>query len=47
MKTNFVCWYGSERLIELQHGEFSCVKDLVAELAVTFHTQDFEVDITT
>ena len=46
MKTNFGCWFGSERLVKLQHGKLSRIKDLIAKLAVTLHTQDFEVDIT-
>lgn len=45
-ETNFRCGFGSERLVEFQHGELGRVKDLVAKLAVTFHAQDFEVDIT-
>jgi hypothetical protein len=46
MKTNLRSRLGSERLVKFQHGEFSRVEDLVAKLAIAFHTQDFEVDIT-
>jgi hypothetical protein len=45
-KTNFGCGFGSERLVEFQHGKLGRVEDFVAKLAVTFHAQDFEVDIT-
>jgi hypothetical protein len=45
-RTNFGCRFGSERLVEFQHGELGRVEDLVTKLAITFHAQDFEVDIT-
>jgi hypothetical protein len=44
-KTNLLGWFGSERLVKFQHSEFSQVVDLVAKLAVTFLTQNFDVDV--
>lgn len=46
VKADLRCWLGSERLVKFQHGKFSRVEDLVAKLAVAFHTQDFEIDVT-
>ena len=34
-----------ELLVKLEHRELGGVEDLVAELAVTLHTQNLEVDI--
>jgi hypothetical protein len=45
-KTNFGCGFRFECLVKFQHGELGRVEYLVAKLAVTFHAQDFEVDIT-
>jgi hypothetical protein len=46
VKTDLRCRFGSERLVEFQHGKFSRVEDLVAKLAIAFHTQYFEIDVT-
>jgi len=45
-ETSFGCGFGFECLVKFQHGELGRVEYLVAKLAVTFHAQDFEVDIT-
>lgn len=39
------CRFRNKLLIELQHGKLRGIEDLVAELAVTFHTEDLQVDI--
>lgn len=37
---------GKEVLIEFEHGELGGVEDLVAELSITLHAENFEVNIT-
>lgn len=36
----------NEFFVKFQHGKLCRIEDLVAELAIPFHTKNFEIDVT-